>query len=140
MDPYLKYKNYRPTWVDRHGELFATIMTVVLVGALVSLFIVLMVARIRHPPFQEKRMHTVKLILDYTTNPPDPEYAKALKEGNVIEAKLLEVAGVPDGTEAGKPSVGFISQLPDGQYVWTETTLKMLQTLVAGLNGKYGVQ
>ena len=80
----------------------------------------------------------MKLNLDYTTVEPEPEYLEALKNGNVVDGKLIEVAAVPDGTAKGKPSVGFITKLPDGKYVWSELTLAMLQTLNAGLRGRYG--
>lgn len=83
-------------------------------------------------------MPMVKLNLDYTTNEPLPEYAEALKNGEVVQGKIIEVAAVPDGTVSKKPTVGFITQLPDGKYVWAEITLAMMQTLNAGLRGRYG--
>lgn len=80
----------------------------------------------------------VKLTMDYTAATPDPDYVIALNSGEVIEARLLEVAGIPEGMQSGKPSVGFIVQLPDGKYVWSEISLAMFQTINRAFQARYG--
>lgn len=83
-------------------------------------------------------MHHVKLTIDYTSAPPDTEYLAAINAQQVIEARLVEVAGVPAGMTSGRTSVGLIVRLPDGRFVWSEISLQMLRTLTAGLTARYG--
>jgi len=86
-----------------------------------------------------KNYTEVNLILDYTVSEPKSEYLEALRNKEIIEGELQIITGVPEGTAKGKPTVGFIIKLPDGRYVWAETTLKIFQTCSTGLTAKYGV-
>lgn len=51
---------------------------------------------------------------------------------------LTDVVGVPEGTSEGNPTVVLRIQLADGSYVFTETTLRLLQMATAALTGRYG--
>jgi hypothetical protein len=80
----------------------------------------------------------LKITMDYTTSEPDQEYLAALNKREVIEAKLLEVAAVPEGTKGGKTTVGLIIRLPDGRFVWAETTLALFQAANTAFTARYG--
>ena len=53
--------------------------------------------------------------------------------GNIIVSSLV------DGMESGKPSVAIISEMDDGNLVILQMGLAMLQTVNAGLRGRYGI-
>jgi len=48
------------------------------------------------------------------------------------------IVGLPAGTSEGKPAVLITAELPDGSYVYIETTLALFQTANGALRGRYG--
>lgn len=82
-------------------------------------------------------MAKLQVILDGTQEemPHVPSYRAGKKpKVGVIEA----IAGMPQGMQSGKTSVALSIKLKNGQWVFAETSLKMLQMAAAALSGKYG--
>lgn len=65
---------------------------------------------------------------------------RGLADKEFIEAKTntLMMMGLPDGKAAGKPSVAIFAELPDGTFVFIETTLAAFQMAAAAFLGRYG--
>ncbi len=63
-----------------------------------------------------------------------------LKEKGYIEASLSGIAGLPHGTVEGRPSVTVRIELPDGQTVLAETTLRLFLRAAEALRARYGNQ
>ncbi len=61
-----------------------------------------------------------------------------LKEKGYIEASLSGIAGLPHGTVEGRPSVTVRIELPDGQTVLAETTLRLFLAAARALLARYG--
>lgn len=64
---------------------------------------------------------------------PDQIAGKIPKQGT-IEA----IGGIPQGMQSGMTSVALSIKMKNGQWVFAETSLKMLQLATAALSGKYG--
>lgn len=59
--------------------------------------------------------------------------------GKVIhEVQNFAVSALPAGMESGKPSVAMIAELPDGSYVFAETSLVLFLTAADALRARYG--
>jgi hypothetical protein len=54
------------------------------------------------------------------------------------EGQLVDIVGIPDGTQGGNPAVGLRIQMPDGSYVFTQTTWALFHAATAALRGRYG--
>lgn len=54
-------------------------------------------------------------------------------------SRIDRIAVLPRGTNHGNPSVAIGVELPDGSYVVAETTLRLLQTAMRGIEARYGV-
>ncbi len=63
-----------------------------------------------------------------------------LKEKGFITAELSGIAGLPNGTVEGRPSVTVRIELPDGQTVLAETTLRLFLRAAEALAVRYGRQ
>ncbi len=61
-----------------------------------------------------------------------------LKETGFIEGSLSGIAGLPHGTVEGRPSVTVRIELPDGQTVLAETTLRLFLAAARALLARYG--
>lgn len=54
----------------------------------------------------------------------------------VITGEIQRVTCLEDGTKSGKPSVALLIALPDGRYVFAETTWALWETVTGALRGK----
>ena len=63
-----------------------------------------------------------------------PEYAG--KEA--VEVQDFIVGGLPSGMASGKPSVAFLIDLPDGRYVFAQTSLQLFLAAADALKARYG--
>jgi len=61
-----------------------------------------------------------------------------LKEKGFIEGEVSGIAGLPHGTVEGRPSVTVRIELPDGQTVLAETTLRLFLAAARALLARYG--
>jgi hypothetical protein len=50
----------------------------------------------------------------------------------------IRVAGLDDGMTSGKPSVAFGIVLPDGRWVFAETSLRLFLTAADVLKARFG--
>ncbi len=55
-----------------------------------------------------------------------------------IKLQTLTVTSLDRGTSEGKPSMAFIFDLPDGRFVFAETTLALFLTVADALKGAHG--
>lgn len=65
--------------------------------------------------------------------------------GDVDPASIVDVTGaeirigaLANGTEGGHPSITICVKLPDGRWLVTQTTLKLLLSAADLFKGKYG--
>jgi hypothetical protein len=58
----------------------------------------------------------------------------------IVEAVWERTAGLPAGMQSGKPAVGILVRLPDGDAtpVFAETSLAMFLTIADALRARYG--
>ena len=63
-----------------------------------------------------------------------------LKEKGFIEGEISGIAGLPNATEEGRPSVTIRVELPDGHTVLAETTLRLFLRSAEALAARYGRQ
>lgn len=56
-----------------------------------------------------------------------------LQKKGFVRGDLTEVARLPLGTNAGRSTVAFRIELPDGTTVIAETTLRLLQAAVGAI-------
>ncbi len=80
---------------------------------------------------------SVRVILNQETE-EIPELKAAIAEGKAVTAEISTITGLPDGTEGGMPTVAVIGKLPDGQVVYMQATLRVMQTAMAGFAALYG--
>ena len=76
-------------------------------------------------------MPEVKVILDGDNQ--FPELANITDE-----AKLYALTVLPGGMKSGNPSVGIISQLPNGRFAFSECSLAMFLTAAKAMEARYG--
>jgi hypothetical protein len=80
-------------------------------------------------------MVALSLILDGTQEASGPPFDPA----TVLHVTgMVKVIGMPNGTQAGKPTVMIRATLPDGRDVFIETTLALFVTAARGLLARYG--
>ena len=53
----------------------------------------------------------------------------------IVEGKFEKVLVLEAGTEGGATTVAFIAELPDGRFVWMETTAKLVDTMSSIVKG-----
>ena len=58
--------------------------------------------------------------------------------GKTDEAELYALTVLPSGMGSGKPSVGIVSKLPGGNYIFTQTSLALFLTSAKAMEAKYG--
>lgn len=61
-----------------------------------------------------------------------------LRESGFIEGELVGIAGLPNGTSGGNPTVTVRVTLPDGKTVLAETTLRLFLSAARALQARYG--
>jgi hypothetical protein len=76
---------------------------------------------------------SLSLILDGTSERSGPDF----DPNTVIRLDKVTMIGMPEGTRAGRASVMFRFDLPDGQIVFAETTLRLLLTAAQALASRY---
>ncbi len=85
-------------------------------------------------------MTDLVLVLDSTTTSDDQtlNLARAAHaRGDLTETSRLTIAGCPEGTSGGKPSVLILHDVK-GVPVFCETTLALFLTAADALKAKYG--
>lgn len=70
-----------------------------------------------------------------------PHMAEAQAAGTLIhladDAEII-VTGLAAGMQSGDPSAAFAFRLPDGRYVFAETSLRLLLTAADALKSRHG--
>jgi hypothetical protein len=61
-----------------------------------------------------------------------------LREKGWIEGKLVAVAALVNGTVEGNPTVTLRIELPDGQTVLAQTTLRLFNGAARAFRGRFG--
>lgn len=59
------------------------------------------------------------------------------KTDRIVHITDIDVAVLAHGTKGGRPSVAFRMDLPDGQVVFAETTLRLFLTAAAAMKGRF---
>lgn len=77
-------------------------------------------------------MTALHIILDGDGAWPD------LKDKRCKQARDISISGLPAGMSSGRPSVTIRMDMPDGQTVLGETSLRLLLTAADALKAKYG--
>jgi hypothetical protein len=58
--------------------------------------------------------------------------------GKAIPLNTMVIAGLPGGMVSGKPSIMFVFDLPDGRWVFAETSLALFLNAADGFVAYYG--
>lgn len=85
-------------------------------------------------------MTKLVVILDSTATSDDPTLnlvRAAHARGDLAETTSLTIAGCPEGTSSGKPTVLFLHDV-GGTPIFCETTLALFLTAADALKAKYG--
>lgn len=61
-----------------------------------------------------------------------------LREHGFTVGKIVAVAALPNGTTEGNPTITFRIELPTGDVVLAETTLRLFGQAAAAFRGAYG--
>lgn len=69
-------------------------------------------------------MPNMKVILDAQGCWPEMETARTA--GKLVEVEIAEIAMLPNGMSSGAPSVAVRIDLPDGTFIFAQTSLKLL--------------
>jgi len=62
---------------------------------------------------------------------------KDIPQERVVEGALTHAACLANGTKSGRPSVSFLIEMPDGSYVLTQTTARLLVSLSKMIEAKW---
>jgi hypothetical protein len=76
---------------------------------------------------------SLTIVLDGTIERSGPDFAVE----DVLHLSDLALIGMPEGTQAGRPTVMMRFTLPDGRVVFAETTLRLLVSAVNALVTRY---
>lgn len=71
----------------------------------------------------------------------DGAFAEEFKDREIVrvaDGTVMYITGLEGGMASGKPSVAFAFNLPDGRFVFAQTSLAMLLTVADALRGRYG--
>lgn len=78
-------------------------------------------------------MPVLDIILDGDASTPE------LRDAEVHHFQSFKVTALPGGMQSGKPSVAFvIGPLPDGSYVFAETSMVLFQAAARAFAARYG--
>ena len=91
---------------------------------------------------RQLNMAMIKLNLDdgegFLERFPDA-YKNGLDKLVIAENNEILVGTLQGGMTSGNPSVGIFAKLPDGNYVFIETSVRLFQMAAAAMTGKYGL-
>jgi hypothetical protein len=59
-------------------------------------------------------------------------------KGKTDEASLYALTVLPAGMSSGNPSIGIISQMPNGRFVLSQTSLKLFLSAAKAMEARYG--
>lgn len=80
-------------------------------------------------------MPAMRIILDSE----EEEILKGINRNRIITIQTpITIAGLPAGMVSGKPSVNFTFELPNGEVVFAETSMRMFQLAAKMFIAKYG--
>jgi len=74
---------------------------------------------------------TVKVILDADGKLPE-------LEGKTTTGEVYAITALPGGMQSGLPSVGIVTKMADGSYVFSEISLRTFLAAASALRGRYG--
>lgn len=65
--------------------------------------------------------------------------ADDIPQDKIIEASEdVRVGALAAGTESGRPSIGIFARMPDGRYVFIQTTLRLFLTAADTFKAVHG--
>jgi hypothetical protein len=67
-----------------------------------------------------------------------PEMAEAIKKNKVIEVDEIVLSALEGGMKSGAPSVSIGIPLPDGRWVFAQTSLRLFLACAEALKIRYG--
>lgn len=67
-----------------------------------------------------------------------PDLKDKQAQGKLVQTDHIEVTAIANGTVAGRPAVGFRVELPDGQTVFAQMTMRELFGVVTAFRARYG--
>ena len=77
-------------------------------------------------------MTVLDVVLDLTG------YAKSKIDRPMHHVTTMTIGALPAGMSSGLPSVGICIDLPNGEYVFAETSLKLFLNAADALKARYG--